>query len=111
MQKMQRQSFKNTQEKMNYIFVIFFYALIIFLIYYNRKKFDIHAKFIALYRTQVGISWMKKIAKLAPRFWKYWAYIGVFIGYIGLFVITYVLVKGLLDLFLIPEAPASKSIV
>ncbi len=96
---------------MNYLFVLFFYVLIIFLIYYNRKKFEIHAKFIALYRTKIGINWMKKISQIAPSFWKWWAYIGVVIGYIGLLVISFVLIKGLFDLFLVPEAPASISIV
>ena len=45
-----------------YKFVIAFYALIILIVYFNRKKFTFQAKFIALFRTKIGIKLMDKIA-------------------------------------------------
>lgn len=96
---------------MSYISVIFFYSLIILFVYIYRSKFDFQAKFIALYRTQFGLKYMNKIANATPRFWKVFGYSGVVVGYLGLIVISYVLVKGLFDLILLPQAPATISLV
>ena len=49
----------------NYKWVILFYAVIILLIYLNRHKFEFQGRFIALYRTKVGLRLMDKIANLS----------------------------------------------
>ena len=36
-------------------FVLIFYATIILIVYLNRKRFDIQAKILALYRTKIGL--------------------------------------------------------
>ena len=91
--------------------IISFYLFIVLLIYLNRKKFEFQAKIIALYKTQVGIKWMDKIARFSPRFWKTWGYFGIGIGFIGMVFISYILIKGFLDLVFNPSMPAAVGIV
>ncbi len=92
---------------LNLVFALIFYSLVIVLIYKYKHKFDFHAKIIALYRTKIGLKAMDKIAKFSPKIWKIWGYLGIVAGYLGLFFISYILVKGAFDLILFPEAPAA----
>jgi len=66
------------------ISAIIFYSLIFLIVYLNRKKFDVHGKFIFLYRTKIGINLMNSISKKAPRLIKFLGYLGVIIGFIGM---------------------------
>jgi membrane-associated protease RseP (regulator of RpoE activity) len=50
---------------------------------------------------------MDKLANFSPKFWRFFGYSGIVVGYLGLLFITYLLVDGLLKLLLIPEAPAT----
>ena len=43
--------------------MILFYAAIIALIYFNRKKLHFEGKIIAMYRTKVGLKLMEKFSK------------------------------------------------
>ncbi|MCF7866473.1 site-2 protease family protein [Candidatus Woesearchaeota archaeon] len=43
--------------------VVLFYVGIIALIYFNRKKFEIEGKIIALYKTKIGLNLMDKMAR------------------------------------------------
>ncbi|MBU1202157.1 MAG: site-2 protease family protein [Nanoarchaeota archaeon] len=45
-----------------YKFVIMFYLAIILLIYFNRKKFEVQAKIIYLYKTKFGLKFMDSFA-------------------------------------------------
>lgn len=87
--------------------VIIFYALIIFLIYRNRKKFDFPAKIIAMYRTKIGIKTMERWGKKAEKFIKVLAIIGVVIGFIGMLATVYLILDGLFKLLFVPSAPAT----
>ncbi|MBL7054893.1 site-2 protease family protein [Candidatus Woesearchaeota archaeon] len=82
-----------------YKFTILFYSLIVFLIYINRKRLDFHGKFVALYRTQIGINFMNYMAGKGKGFFKFLGYAGIFVGYAGMiftliliFILTYNLV-------------------
>jgi len=66
------------------ISAIIFYSLIFLVLYLNRKKFDVHGKFIFLYRTKIGINLMNSVSKKAPRLIKFLGYLGVIIGFIGM---------------------------
>ena len=66
------------------ISAIIFYSLIFLVLYLNRKKFDVHCKFIFLYRTKIGINLMNSVSKKAPRLIKFLGYFGVIIGFIGM---------------------------
>lgn len=67
-----------------YKFTFIFYSLVILVVYLNRKKFDVHAKIIYLYRTKIGIRLMNLAAKKAGRLIKFLGYAGVVIGFIGM---------------------------
>ncbi|RME53238.1 hypothetical protein D6783_02520 [Candidatus Woesearchaeota archaeon] len=54
---------------LNNISVFIFYPLLFLLIYLNRKKFEFPAKFVALYKTKIGINLMWRIVKHRPHAW------------------------------------------
>ncbi len=89
-----------------YKWVILFYLIIILIIIIKRKKFQFQAKFIALYRTKIGLKLIKKIGTRYSEFIKILGYIGIGIGYTGMAVILFFIIKGLYDLVFVPEAPA-----
>ena len=66
-----------------YKWIILFYIGILLLIYFKRQKFEIQAKFIALYRTKVGIKFMERIASKYGGFLKILGYSAIGIGFIG----------------------------
>jgi membrane-associated protease RseP (regulator of RpoE activity) len=88
-------------------FVIGFYAALVLLIIIFRKKFEFQAKFIALLKTKLGLSWMDKIAKKYPKLVRALGYVGIWVGYIGMGVITYFIFYGLYILVTKPAAPAT----
>ncbi|MBC8500662.1 MAG: site-2 protease family protein [Nanoarchaeota archaeon] len=90
-----------------YKFVILFYVLIIAIVVVNKKKFDFQAKFIALYRTQVGIKLMHKFSDWLGGFIRGFGYVGIFIGYAGMVLILYFILEGFYKLIFVPEAPAT----
>ncbi len=89
---------------------IFYLALIIFLIV-KRKSLAFQGKVIILYRTTFGL---KLIEKISTKF-KEWVillgYIGIGVGYVGLFFISYILLKNLYDLIFIPSTVSGVSLV
>lgn len=88
-----------------YKWVLLFYAVVILLIYINRKRFEFQGKIVALLRTKKGISSIHNIGKKHSELIKIIGYIGIGIGFIGLLAISGMLVKGLWDLFFTPNAP------
>tara|TARA_Y100000310_G_scaffold344409_1_gene457020 strand:- start:1913 stop:3130 length:1218 start_codon:yes stop_codon:yes gene_type:complete len=88
-----------------YKYTILFYTVVILLVYLNRKKFEIHGKIIALYRTQIGIRFMNHVGSRSKKFLKILGYIGVILGFIGMAVIYFVIFK--LTYNLIIDKPGS----
>ena len=86
-------------------FPFIFYSLIFLIVYLNRKKFDVHGKFIYLYRTKSGINFMSLIAKKSGKLVKILGYVGVVIGFIGM-VFTFVLILILTYKLLLNEPGA-----
>ena len=76
---------------LKYKFTIIFYSAIILFVYINSKKFDLHGKFIALYRTKIGINFMNYISMIARKFIRFFGYIGIFIGFAGM-IFTFALI-------------------
>ena len=70
---------------------ILFYSLIFLIVYLNRNKFDVHGKFVYLYRTNIGIKFMNLFAKKATRLVKFLGHAGVVIGFIGM-ILVFVLI-------------------
>ena len=95
----------------NLISALIFYALIIIVIIIYRKKFDIYAKIIALYRTKIGIKTIDRIANFCPRLWKVLGYIGIYIGFLGMILIFVYLIHGLYNLVINPAAVPAIALV
>lgn len=91
--------------------VLGFYGGIILLIFLNRKKFDIHGKIVALYRTKVGLKAMDKLSGKYREIVKLLGYTGMGIGIVGLVVIFTILVNNLWKLLTNPEAQSGVSLV
>ncbi|MFH1316349.1 MAG: site-2 protease family protein [Candidatus Woesearchaeota archaeon] len=89
----------------NYKFVLLFYLLFALIIYINRRKFEIQLKFIALYKTKIGLKLMDRIAKRFNWFIKDLSYIGVSIGFLGMIIIVGFILYGFYALFFIPSSP------
>ena len=90
----------------NYKFVILFYVIIVAIVFFYKKKFFFQAKFIALYRTKIGIKLMHKVAKWFGPFIRGFGYVFIFIGYAGMLLIVYFLFDGFYKLLFVPGAPA-----
>jgi len=86
------------------VFIGLFYLAIILIIIKFRKKFQIQAKIIALYKTKLGLKFMDKIAKKYPKTLHVLSYIGIYVGYIGLILISFMLIKNFFDLLFVPGA-------
>src|SRR3990167_2560314 len=83
-------------------FTILFYSLVLLAVYLNRKKFDVHGKFVFLYRTKFGIGLMKTISDKFSGVVKFLGSIGVIPGFpIAGTGIVFPLVTGWIVLFVI----------
>ncbi len=91
---------------MNYdlTFAIIFYALFYFLFFKFRSRFDVQGKIFILYRAQWGIRLMDYLAKKFPRFLHILSYLNIFLGFTGMGVIFFFLVKGTYSLLFHPAA-------
>lgn len=85
--------------------IILFYLGIVILVYSNRKKFEIQAKIIAMYRTKFGINAIHNFAKKHSEIIKIFGYIGIGIGFIGMITISVFMLISLWNLFFTPNAP------
>lgn len=80
--------------------VILFYSAIVLLVYLNRNKLKKEASFVYLYKTDFGINLMKTISQKFNKIVKFFGYISVFLAYIGLFFISFMLIKNAIDLII-----------
>ncbi len=94
---------------MNYdllLLVIFYiFLLIIFKIY--RNKFEVQWKVFALYKTNIGIKLMDKIAKKFPKSLNFLGYLSIIIGFIGMAVTLAFIVYATYNFLFVPKAPAA----
>ena len=90
-------------------YALVFYGLVILLVYINRKKFDIHAKIIALYRTKVGLKLMDSWAQKYRGFFQIFGYSGIGIGFAAMIFIVIILVINLFSLLTKPDAVSGVS--
>ncbi len=87
--------------------VILFYLGVMLFVYFNRKKFDIQGKIIALYKTKFGTKLMRSFVKKHPNFVKIFGYSGIGFGFVGMLFISYTLLENLFKLVTIPGAQSA----
>jgi membrane-associated protease RseP (regulator of RpoE activity) len=95
--------------KFKYI-ILFYLGIIIFLLI-KKKQIEVQAKFIFLYRMKWGLKWMDKYAKKFREWIILLGYVGVGAGFVGLVVISVVLIKNLIDYFQADTIVTGASIV
>ena len=89
------------------ISIIIFYSVLFGFFLRYKEKFTIQAKFIALYKTKLGLNLMNVISKKFPRLLKWISYVGVYVSFAGMGFILYVIIKETIKLVFVPgTAPA-----
>ncbi|MDP3639888.1 MAG: site-2 protease family protein [Nanoarchaeota archaeon] len=91
--------------------IILFYLCIILFLIIKRKSIVRQAKIILLYRMKLGLGWMDKYAAKYRAWVVLLGYIGVGAGFVGLVLISYLLIKNLFTILTTPTAPAGVSLV
>ncbi|MEK6852268.1 MAG: hypothetical protein AABX59_00155, partial [Nanoarchaeota archaeon] len=96
---------KRKTNMVNYdlVFMFVFIALLLVLYVRNRKNIQFQG-LMALYRTKLGINFSKKAAGRFPRFFRYFGYLSIILGFVGMIIISYVLVTGGINLLTKPNA-------
>ena len=94
-----------------YKYIILFYTAIILFLIIKHKKIDVQAKIIFLYRMKWGLKWMDKYSRKLREWIILAGYIGVGAGFVGLVVISIILIKNLIDYFTTDLAVSGAAIV
>ena len=92
----------------NHVSIVAFYAFIAYFIIKNKSKIEFH-KIYLIYKTKVGIELLDKIAKF--RFWKWWGYLGVPVGFIGMFAIFWLLLTQMIEILTQPNVGKSVQLI
>jgi membrane-associated protease RseP (regulator of RpoE activity) len=118
MSQLRQQDSKAASEEMTILssiiqfkWIILFYLGIILLFFIKRKNVAIQAKIVFLYRTVFGIRFINKLATRFREWIKLFGYVGVGVGFLGLIVISVLMVTSFLQLFTRPEQPSGVSLV
>ena len=95
---------------------ITFIALLSILLYIKRKNLDTkflipYVLYFSMYKTTLGIKLMDLWAKKYRRFVVFLGYFGIFVGFVGMILISYSLVSNLYHLFTKPEAAPGVGLV
>src|SRR3989338_4522554 len=95
--------------------VAFIAVLTIFLLL-KRKNLDTkqiipYFLYFSMYRTKLGLKLMDAVAKRYRKLMVYIGYFGVFIGFVGMAVISYALVSNIFMLFTKPESTPGVGLV
>jgi len=96
--------------------ITFIFLMLVFLII-KRKKIALQKillfplLYFAMYRTKLGLKFMESFAKKLSKPLKYIGYFGIFIGFLGMLLITYALIKNAFNLLVSPDAVPGAALV
>jgi membrane-associated protease RseP (regulator of RpoE activity) len=76
----------------DYWFEITFYAIILLIVFLNRKKFDIQGKIIALYRTRFGLRLMDRMAEKYRELVRIYGLTGIGFCVVGIPIAAYMFI-------------------
>ncbi len=94
---------------LHYKWVILFYLALALIVYLNRKRIEVQAKFIFMYKTQFGIKFIEKFSKKFKEWIRLFGYMGMGIGFAGIILISIIMLKGVYELIFVPSAPPTIS--
>ena len=91
------------------MFAIFFIITISIILWIKRKNLDIHKIFfpflyVITLKTKLGIKLMDKIAKKCPKSINFISQAGIYIGFAGMFLISFELIRNVIKIFTQPGA-------
>lgn len=97
------------------IFIIFIIFLSI-VMYFNRKKLHIEKVlfpiiYMILYRTKFGLGFMDRSAKRFSKFWKYFGYSAIVVGFVAMIFAVYGLINNIYNLWAVPGTKAGIGLV
>lgn len=84
---------------------LIFYLTVILIVVLNRKKLEWQG-IAGMYKTKVGVSLMQKLADRHGPLFKWLGYLGIGVGFTGMFAILWMLIWGFWKLITDPAAPA-----
>ncbi len=94
-----------------YKWIILFYLAVVILLVIYRKRLEFQAKIIILLRTKIGLSFMDFCARKFREWIILLGYVGTGVGFIGMGLIAFLLIKNLYDVFTNPQAISGVSLV
>ncbi|MBS3171633.1 site-2 protease family protein [Candidatus Woesearchaeota archaeon] len=86
------------------LLAIIFYLFLLTFYFFNKEKFEVKGRILFIYRTQLGIKLMDKIAKKFKFVLKPLSYVSTVVGFLGMAFIFYILIKGTFSLIFVPDA-------
>ena len=96
---------------LQYKYIIIFYLVVTLLVYLHKKDIDFQAKIIMLYRTSWGLAFIKKFSTKFREWVILYGYVATGLGVIGLFVISFVMLKNIYNLLFVANAASGVSLV
>lgn len=98
------------------ISAILFILLLCLLLYAYRKKLIIQKiaypfLYVILWKTKLGLRLMGRMAKRCPKLMRFLGYCGAVIGFIGMVLIAYLLIKNLINIIIEPATGAGVALV
>ncbi|MGC8940871.1 MAG: site-2 protease family protein [Candidatus Nanoarchaeia archaeon] len=95
----------------NLISIVSFYVIIFALIFIFRSKLEIQSKILFLFKTKRFNRLLERVAALNPKIWRALGLFGIFVGFVGMFLIFGYLGYALVKTFLEPSLPPTVSLV
>lgn len=94
---------------MNYdlLFLVLFYIFLLIIFKIFRKKFEVQGKVFVLYKTNLGIKLMDKLAKKFPKTLNVFGYISVITGFIGMTAAFIFILYETLKYIFVPNTEAA----
>jgi len=94
-----------------YKWIFLFYLLLAGFLFVRRKRIVTQGKVIMLYRTVFGIRFIEKFSERFREWVVLFGIIGIGVGFIGMIVISVMMVFGLVQLFISPASQPGVSLV
>lgn len=89
---------------LKYKFILLFYLLVVLFIAVKWKKIEKQAKIIFLYRTKFGLKWMDTYSQKFREWVILFGYMGIGVGFVGLLIISYTIIRMFIAIITQPEA-------
>lgn len=87
----------------NVVAIVLFAVIMALVVWRDRANVERYSV-VFVRRTKKGIDWLDRIAKIMPRIWRYWASLGVVIGFVLMAVIFAAVFYQTVKMFLIADA-------